>query len=128
MAYATWEDYERHKSVTLTADQRTEVTAKLDDAATILNAVVSVDVSDDRQMDLLEMVSCNMVERAMQSGETAPIGVSNMSYTMGPFMQSATMANPSGDMYLTSSEKRWLGVGGTSIRSIRPVIGGPLPC
>ena len=128
MAYATWEDYERHKSVTLTEDQRTEVTAKLDDAATILNAVVDVDVSDDRQMDLLEMVSCNMVERAMQSGETAPIGVSNMSYTMGPFMQSATMANPNGDMYLTSSEKRWLGIGGTVIGAIRPVIGGPLPC
>ena len=126
MAYATWEDYERHKSVTLTNDQRTEVTAKLDDAATILNAVVDVDVSDDRQMDLLEMVSCNMVERAMQSGETAPIGVSNMSYTMGPFMQSATMANPAGDMYLTSSEKRWLGIGGTVIGAIRPAIGGPL--
>lgn len=128
MAYATWEDYERHKSVTLTDEQQAEVTAKLEDASTILGAMVEVDASDLDQLDLLEMVACNMVERAMQSGETAPIGVSNMSYTMGPFMQSATMANPSGDMYLTSSEKRWLGIGGTVIGAIRPVIGGPMPC
>lgn len=128
MAYATWEDYERHKSVTLTDEQQAEVTAKLEDASTILSAMVEVDASDLDQLALLEMVACNMVERAMQAGQSVPAGISNMSYTMGPFMQSATLANPGGDMYLTSAEKRWLGIGGTTFGTIRPRIGGPMPC
>lgn len=128
MAYATWEDYERHKSVTLTDEQKAEVTAKLADASTILSAMVEVDASDEEQLDLLELVACNMVERAMQTGESVPIGVSNVSATMGPFSQSMTVANPSGDMYLTSSEKRWLGIGGTVIGTIRPAIGGLRRC
>lgn len=128
MAYATWEDYERHKSVTLTDEQQAEVTAKLADASTILSAMVEVDASDEEQLDLLELVACNMVERAMQTGESVPIGVSNVSATMGPFSQSMTVANPSGDMYLTSSEKRWLGIGGTVIGTIRPAIGGLRRC
>lgn len=121
MAYATLADLEARYGPVV--DQR-RATVLLDDAATMLDGLVAVDTSDAHQMDALKMVSCAMVNRSLLASSSDSFGVSQASYTMGPFTESATYANPSGDMYLTASERRLLGVGSVTIESIRPVIGG----
>lgn len=123
MAYATVNDYEDRYGP-LTASQEDMVTVKLDDAAIVLDA--NVDTADPSEVMLarLKIVSCAMVNRSMVAEADGAVGVSNASYTMGPFSQSATFSNPSGDLYLTASEKRMLGISRGLIGSIRPVIGG----
>lgn len=55
----------------------------------------------------LRRVTCAAVIRALQSGDMA--GVTQTSQTTGPFSQSWSYSNPSGDLYLTKAEKRALG-------------------
>lgn len=57
--------------------------------------------------DTLRRVTCAAVIRALQSGDMA--GVTQSSQTTGPFSQSWSYSNPSGDLYLTKAEKRALG-------------------
>lgn len=57
--------------------------------------------------DTLRRVTCAAVIRALQSGDMA--GVTQSSQTAGPFSQSWSYSNPSGDLYLTKAEKRALG-------------------
>lgn len=122
MAYATIEDLEaRYGEVDAELTDRAQ--ALLDDAATILDARVVVDISDQQQRERLRLVSCSMVNRALQAAASDAYGVSNASYTMGPFTQSATFANPSGDLYLTKGERDLLGIGGSVIGSIRARVG-----
>ena len=122
MAYATISDLEaRYGEVDAELTDRAQ--ALLEDAATILDARVVVDISDQQQRERLCLVSCAMVNRALQAAASDVYGVSNTSYTMGPFTQSATFANPSGDLYLTKGERDLLGIGGSVIGSIRARVG-----
>ena len=57
--------------------------------------------------DTLRRVTCAAVIRALQSGDMA--GVTQSSQTAGPFSQSWSYSNPSGDLYLTKAEKKALG-------------------
>lgn len=57
----------------------------------------------------LERVVCQMVKRAMLNMDVA--GVTQNSQTAGSYTESMTYSNPDGDLYLTSSEKRSLGIG-----------------
>ena len=123
MAYATIEDYEARYGELPTEEARDRATVRLDDAAVYLDARVDVDPSDEHQASALRIVSCAMVNRSMAAEAADMVGITNASYTMGPFSQSATYTNPSGDMYLTASEKALLGVNGSLIESIRPVVG-----
>ena len=123
MAYATIDDLEARYGEVAT-ELRDRAAALLEDAATIIESRVAVDISDQRQMRRLALVSCAMVNRALQAAESDAYGVSNASYTMGPFTQSATFANPSGDLYLTKGERDLLGIGGSAIGSIRARAGG----
>ena len=123
MAYATIDDLEARYGEVAT-ELRDRAAALLEDAATIIDSRVAVDISDQRQMRRLALVSCAMVNRALQAAESDAYGVSNASYTMGPFTQSATFANPSGDLYLTKGERDLLGIGGSVIGSIRARAGG----
>ena len=118
MAYASYTDYEARYG-TLTPAQQSLVTMRLADAAVILDSLVDTSgvCSDEHLQDRLKVVS---------SEAEGSVGVSNTSYTMGPFSQSATYANPSGDMYLTATERRMLGISKAIIGAIRPVI-GPTP-
>lgn len=126
MAYATIDDLEaRYGEVPLGLRGRAE--ALLGDAATILDARVEVDPTDEQQLERLRLVSCAMVNRALMAAESEAYGISDASYTMGPFTQSATFANPSGDLYLTKGELMLLGVGGGVIVDIRARVGGE-PC
>jgi hypothetical protein len=118
MAYATVADLEaRYGEVPVELADRAAVL--LGDAATIIDARVAVDISDQALMERLRYVSCAMVNRALEAAEADAYGVSTTSYTMGPFTQSATFSNPGGDLYLTSGELRLLGAAGTVVGSIR---------
>lgn len=120
MAYATLDDLEARRGV-LTTDEREKAAALLDDAAVILDGLVTVDGSEEQEM-LLMIVSCNMVSRALSATPDA-FGVSSLSTTAGVYSESLQYANPSGDMYLTKLEKRLLGVTTSYIGYIRPIIG-----
>lgn len=118
MAYATIDDLEaRYGEVPSELSDR--VDALLEDAATILDAQVAVDISDQQQLARLRLVSCSMVNRALQAAESDAYGISQASMTAGSYTQSMSYANPSGDLYLTGTEKRMLGVGTGYILSLR---------
>lgn len=65
--------------------------------ARITNALIDADLVGD--------IVCDMVKRAMSSVDA---GLTQVSETAGPFTQSRTFSNPSGDLYLTKAEKRQL--------------------
>ena len=71
--------------------------------------------------DAARIVSCNMVIRAMSAAQDT-FGLSQSSMTAGPYTQSWTYSNPSGDMYLTKAERKMLGISGGYIGSIRPKV------
>ena len=123
MAFATPADIEARWR-TLTADEYERALALLEDAATILSGMVTVDESDARQEAALKLVSCNMVIRSMVASASSAFGVDELTATMGPFGQTAHFANPSGDMYLTKLDKRLLGIGGGKGRILYPSVGG----
>lgn len=123
MAFAEVSDLEaRWHSLSQTEQQRAEVL--LEDASAMLETLVDIDVADSAQMKLLNIVCCNMVIRAMSATEVDSFGASNMSMTAGPYTQSWTYSNPSGDMYITKAEKRMLGITTSYIKSIRPMMKG----
>lgn len=58
----------------------------------------------------LKAITCAMVKRAMIAGSDNA-GLSASQETAGPFSQSWTYSNPTGDLYLTKTEKQRLGKG-----------------
>lgn len=123
MAYANVQDLQ-NRWRTLEPDELVTARTLLDDAATIIDTVASVDPEDELQAAAALIVSCNMVRRAMSAGASDSYGVSQMDWTMGPFGRTEHFSNPDGDMYLTSKELGWLGVTEGYILDMRPVIGG----
>ena len=111
MAYADASDLEVRWR-TLTTDEQERAEALLDDASAMLDAYVTVDETDEQQMKLLKIVACNMVERAMSTGGDM-FGVTQQSMTAGPYAHTFNYANPTGDLYISKSEKRLLGISGT---------------
>jgi len=123
MAYATVDDLEARWHA-LEGDEADRAEVLLEDAAAMLDALVEVDPEDEKQANLLKIVSCSMVTRAMLSAESDAYGVSQLDYGMGPFSQAAHFANPNGDLYLTAQEKRLLGIGSGYLMGVRPLIDG----
>lgn len=121
MAYATVSDLEaRWRPLSVAEKQRAGVL--LEDAAVILDAFVDICPGDGCRMKALRQVSCSMVQRAMTAAENGLVGISQQTISADIYSQSMTTANPSGDLYLTSMEKRLLGIGGAYAVSVRPVI------
>ena len=118
MAFATVADLEARWR-DLSDAEEAQASVLLDDAAAYLQALVEVDTDDEVQAANLKMVSCNMVKRAMSSSASDAFGVTNATATMGPFSQQVAYANPSGDMYVSKSERAILGIGTATIGSIR---------
>ena len=106
----------------LSQDEQQRASVLLDDASAMLAQMVDVDETDTAQANMLKVVCCNMVIRAMSAGESDAFGVSQTSMTAGPYSQSWSYANPGGDMYLTKLEKRMLGITSGYIGSIEPEI------
>ena len=120
MAYADVSDLEVRWR-TLTEDEQTRAEALLDDASAMLDAYVTVDETDEKQLNLLKIVVCNMVERAMSTGDDM-YGVTQQSMTAVGFSQQFSYANPTGDLYITKAEKRMLKISG-KIGMARPLYG-----
>ena len=119
MAFADVSDIESRWRE-LTAEERTRAAVLLDDASTMLAAMVTVDDSDQSQAAALKMVVCNMVVRVMSAGTSAAFGATSGSMTGGPCSQSWTYEAPMGDMYLTKAERALLGVSSMIIGTIPP--------
>lgn len=125
MAYATVADLEaRWPEKTFTLDEEAAAGVLLDDAAVYLDSLVTVDSSDSHQADVLRIVSCSMVRRAMVASSSSALGVDEMSATMGAFSQTQHFSNPSGDMYLTGNERSLLGIGSGYIGTLPAGIEG----
>lgn len=121
MAFATVDDLEARWHPLLDAE-RERAAVLLEDAALYLSSFVNVDDGDERQAGILKMVSCSMVQRAMSTAQSDAFGVSQQTITADIYSQSLSFANPSGDFYLTASEKRLLGITSSYIIGIRPTI------
>lgn len=108
----------------LDANEQEKASVLLCDASAMLSKLVDVDFDDARQMAILKSVCCSMVIRAMSASQSDTFGLSQTTMTAGPYSQSASFANPSGDMYLTKMERKLLGINAAVIGTIPPVIGG----
>lgn len=123
MAFADVSDLEaRWHELDATEQARAEVL--LDDASAMLSELVDVREGDGDQAALLEMVCCNMVIRAMAQSASDAFGLASSTMTAGPYTQSWSYSNPSGDMYLTRLERQMLGISTGCIGSIRPMMAG----
>ena len=123
MAFADVSDLESRWRE-LSTDEEARANVLLGDASAMLSALVKVDNSDYEQSELLKMVCCDMVIRAMSATSYDSFGLSQSSITAGPYTQSFSYSNPSGDMYLTKLEKRLLGITTSYIGTIRPMMAG----
>ena len=118
MSYATAVDVQRRMVKPLSDDQMDVCAALLDDAGVLIDAIAP-NASDEAKAT----VSCSMVIRAMGSqGDLAvPTGATQGSASALGYSQSWTFGNgATGELYLSRTEKRLLGVG-NRIGSYSPV-------
>lgn len=128
LAFATIEDLsKRWRPLQPSEEERAKTL--LQDAAVFLQAEfkragVKIDPEDKLQASALKMVSCSIVRRIMASNLDG--NYSQVSRTAGSFNEQYTIANPSGDMYLTAREYAVLGIsnGGSKIGQIGPKLAG----
>lgn len=69
-------------------------------------------------------VVCSVVRRSMEAA--TPAGVEQHTQTAGPFSQTFTAANSSGDFYLTKNERTALGEGAQRAYSVEITGGGAI--
>lgn len=122
MAFAEVSDLEARWRE-LSETEQAQASVLLEDASAILSSLVVIEDKETEYLELCRIVVCNMVQRAMASSANDLFGVTQSSMTAGPYTQSASYSNPTGDMYLTKTEKRMLGITNGYIGSIRPMIG-----
>lgn len=118
MAYAAVTDVQARMTSTLTEAQEMVCSSLLDDAAVLLDAWAS-DASESAK----KVVSCSMVIRALGSANNVgvPVGATQGSASALGYSQSWTIGNgATGELYLTRTEKKILGVG-NKIGSYSPV-------
>lgn len=94
------------------------LSARLDDAnATVAAELEGAGVSpeatpSDVLAANLKSVVCDVAHRALFAYVSGMVGVTQFSQTAGPVQQSQSFGNPMGDMYLTASDRRKLGISG----------------
>ncbi len=108
-AFADTQDLEKRWR-SLSDSERDRASALLEDASVILAAEFNRlgHAIEDVDEDLLKMVCCNMVRRVMASGTGAEL--SQLGMTVGPFSQQQTFANPAANLYMSTDERRLLGL------------------
>jgi len=119
-AFATFCDLEARWRP-LSEAERTRADVLLEDASELVR---SLNPNIDEQIavgivreGVAKAVACAIVKRAMQSVGDYD-GITQMSETTGPFTQSASFANPTGDLYLTKDERRRLKIGSQKAGSV----------
>lgn len=114
--FATIDDINARRATPLTGTAATMATTKASDASAIIQSELSAAGIDwstrwangEAYAALLTATTCAMVERAIMS--VLP-GVKSRQQSAGPYSFTDTMANPTGDLYLTSAERKALGIG-----------------
>lgn len=116
-SFATLADYEARYGAQSDPER---VETLLGDASSFIAAQsgLVIDPDDETQASNLKHVTCAIVRRAMSAGELA--GYSNYSQGADGYSASVTVANPTEDFWLTSAEKKTLGIGKTSVSQAWP--------
>ena len=118
MAYATVNDVQARTTKTLTDAQIVICESLLDDVAVLIDSVAP-SASDEVKL----VVSCSVVVRTLgsQTEIGIPLGATQGSASALGYSQSWTVGNGAvGELYLSRTEKRMLGVG-NNIGSYSPV-------
>lgn len=109
--FATTDDIEARWHTPLTQEERRRATAALDDASALITdecARAGIDTASIRPATLTA-ITCAAVIRKLTTDDDH-LGVSNSQQTAGSFSESFTYSNPMGDLYLTSAERKRLGL------------------
>ena len=124
MAYAEVEDLEaRWRS--LSTDEQGRAAVLLEDAAVRLDAACAPsDPPTAQELAARKIVSCEMVKRALAAGTAgAAVGVTSIQQGAGPYQETLQFANPTGDLYLTKSDRKLLGCGAQAAFTVSMVTG-----
>lgn len=117
----------------LSASEKSVAEVLLSDASALIrSAAPDVDFRLGSEPPLLEedvprMVACAMVKRAMLVSAAGAEGVSSQMNVAGPFTQQKSFSNPSGNLYLTKTEKRMLGASTQRAFSVETGPSGDVP-
>lgn len=104
----------------LSATEATRAEALLSDASLIVDAEIERKGCPRPDKDLLKVVVCQMVERAMGVDNTL-IGADQGSMSLGDYTRTVTFSgSTAGDLYLTRGERRLLGLDRSVVSSVRP--------
>lgn len=122
MAYATLMDLQARMTRQMANDEQLRAAVLLDDIGVLIDSVNAAASAAAKKT-----VSCSVAIRVLGSGETEsafPLGSAQGTVSALGYSQSWTMPSggASGEMYLTKTEKRLLGVG-NSIGAWSPVQG-----
>ena len=123
-AYATVADVQSRLTWTMNASQQSVCSVLLDDAATIIDALVN-----EPDAAAAKTVSCRMVMRALGDGSDngVPMGATQGSMSGLGYSQSWTMGTGStGELYVNKLEKQLLGIGDRigSYSPVQELVGG----
>ena len=116
-SFATVEDYEaRYGEV----EDKDMLSVLLVDASAMIAGFRSFHLreDDDAFMANLVRITCTVVHRSLVAGDF--VGMTQYSETANDYTASVTPYNPAGDFYLTSSEKRVLGITRSMVAQIWP--------
>ena len=102
----------------LNADEQARAKVTLQDATAYIMTLCkqsgvelpTPDKPDGLMSQNLKSVCCGIVRRMLSSAD-ALAGVKSSQTMTGPFMETFSYENPTGDMYLTAAEKKLLGIG-----------------
>lgn len=122
--FATIEDYEARYGSVLDQDR---VTTLLGDASNYLTALYFLEWGEEYKAGehiLFDLnvcaVTCSIVSR-VTNVPAGMEGVSQASQGADSYSASYTFANPTGDIYITKSERERLGFGGSGVFTIPPM-------
>lgn len=98
----------------LTEEEQAQAERKLVNAVVMLDALhpdlEGAIESGGLSVELVTMVACEMVKRAMIRPETYADNITNQTTTQGPFSFQQSFRDTGGNLYLTRLEKRMLGI------------------
>lgn len=105
-AFATVTDLEQRWHA-LTSEEKTQAQLLLADASALMRSQADTSLVEE---SLLTAICCSMVKRAL-SAQAFNAGVTQTSQNVGGVSESFTFANPTGDLYLSQTERKALGIG-----------------
>lgn len=117
-AYAKVEDVQKRMTRVLNATEQEACSTLLEDAGVLIDRA-----KQTASPDVKKLVSCRMVIRALGNGDMdIPIGATQASQSALSYSQSWTIPGGIGEVYLSKTDKQYLGVG-NSIGSYSPLEG-----